>query len=510
TKPKFLVRNLTKNQIRLQYSGFIIFAAKMLSIGTGLIFQLMIARTTSTEEYGLWFNINDVLAYFTLLAGVLPFWTMRSVARGTEGAAKTGIFANLIISAIAMSVYLPLIPFITSSLGISKAYLLPYFLMSMQIIELYLINALQACLQATIPQTLGYGLLSTEICKVALGYVLIIQFRQPILGAVISLIVALAVQITYYIKILRGEFKQKAEWKYVKEWIKGSVANIYNVIGNQIAALIFIMLFTYGGWEARGYFGAAAQIANIITYSSFLAFALHPKLLIERKTEDVTTSLETVLMFAIPMTAGVIALPDSYLTILQEAYVDSKPVLVVLAIDALIATTSTIFSSVVYGFEKVDEKAEISFKQLAKSRLFFAFSLPYFHFLITLPTSYYVLTTYTRNQPLTAAFCVSIINSLARFTMFLVLYAVVHKMSKIVIPWKNIAKYVFASSIMATVLLILPHPTRIYSTLIVTAIGGIIYLTLLMAIDREARSLAHSVWTEIKFKVKGEVKIDFS
>ncbi|MGC9346099.1 MAG: hypothetical protein ACP5ER_04845, partial [Candidatus Bathyarchaeales archaeon] len=66
---------MTKNQIRLQYSGFIIFAARMLSIATGLAFQLMIARTTTKPEYGIWFNINDVQAYFTLLAGVLPFWT---------------------------------------------------------------------------------------------------------------------------------------------------------------------------------------------------------------------------------------------------------------------------------------------------------------------------------------------------------------------------------------------------------------------------------------------------
>jgi len=87
--------------------------------------------------------------------------------------------------------------------------------------------------------------------------------------------------------------------------------------------------------------------------------------------------------------------------------------------------------------------------------------------------------------------------------MFLVLYAIVRQMVKIDIPWKNIAKYVFASAVMATVLFIIPHPTRIYLTLIATAIGGIIYLALLMVIDKEARLLVHSVWQEIKFKVEG-------
>ena len=137
---------MAKNEIRLQYSGFIVFAAKMLSVATGLAFQLMIARTTTELEYGLWFNINDILAYFTLLATALPFWTMRFAARDKEGAAKTGILANLTISAIATIIYLPLVPLITSSLGIGQEYLLLYFVVAAQIIELYSLNALEACL----------------------------------------------------------------------------------------------------------------------------------------------------------------------------------------------------------------------------------------------------------------------------------------------------------------------------------------------------------------------------
>lgn len=494
---------MAKNEIRLQYSGFVIFTAKMLSIATGLIFQLMIARTTTEAEYGIWFNIGDVLAYFTLLAGVLPFWTMRFVARAEEGAAKTGILANFTISIIATLIYLPLVPIITSALGISQKYLLLYSLLPLQMIETHIISALEACLRAKIPQTLGYGLLTAEICKVILGYTFIIKFQQPLLGALLSLIIAFTIQIAYYFKLLTEELKQHAKWPYIKEWLKGSVANIYNVIGNQIAAFIFIILFAHGGEAARSNYGAAAQIANTITYSSFLAFALYPKLLTEKNSQDITTSLKMVLMFAIPMTAGAIAIPDSYLTIMKDVYKGAWPVLVVLALDALVATASTFFSFVLFGLERIDEKAQISFRKLAKSRLFIAFSLPYIHSAITLPTAFYILTTYTQKQPLQSALYVSIINSTARFAMFLILYVIVRKMIIISIPWKKIAKYVFASAIMATILFVIPHQTRIYLTLIVTALGGIIYLALLMAIDKEARLLAKSVWQEIKFKVKG-------
>jgi O-antigen/teichoic acid export membrane protein len=428
---------------------------------------------------------------------------MRFVARDKEGAAKTGILANLTISAIATIIYLPLVPLITSSLGIGQEHLLLYFVVAAQIIELYSLNALEACLRARMPQAIGYGLLVAEACKVILGYILIIEFQQPLLGALLSLIVAFTIQIAYYFKLLLEELKQRAKWQYVKEWLKGSVANIYSIVGGQIAAFIFIMLFIYGGGEARSNYGAAAQIASVITYASFLAFALYPKLLAEKSSEDITTALKMVLMFAIPMTVGAMTFADSYMTIINIVYKDAWPVLVMLAVNSFVATMSGFFGSVLYGVERVDEKAKISFRELIKSRLFIMFSLPYLHSAITLPTAFYILVNYAQNQPLQAAIYVSAINSLAHFIMFLILYAIVRKMVKIDIPWKNIAKYVFASAVMATALFIIPHPTRIYLTLIATAIGGIIYLALLMVIDKDARLLVHSIWQEIKFKIEG-------
>ncbi|MEM2912221.1 MAG: hypothetical protein QW146_06935 [Candidatus Bathyarchaeia archaeon] len=494
---------MTKNEIRLQYSGFVIFAAKMLSIATGLAFQLMIARSATTHEYGIWFNISDITAYFTILAGVFPFWALRFTARAKQGAIKTGLATNLTLSTVAALAYLLLTPLITSTLDISQKYVFLYLLASAQIVEVYILNALESCLQAKMPHTVGYGLLLGEICKITLGYMLIIRLQLSLLGALTSMIIGVAVQLAFYSKLLAEELKEKVEWTYVKEWTKGSVANIYYVIGNQIAAFIFIMLFTYGGEAARGNYGAAAQIASIVTYSSFLAFALYPKLLAEKSSQDISISLKTVLMFAIPMAAGILAIPDSYLTILKGEYKEAWPILMVLAIDALIAATSTTFSFILYGFERVDEKAKISFRELVKSPLFIAFSLSYIHSAITLPTTFYVLKSYTQNQPLSSALSVAIINSATRFAMFLILYAMVCRITKIKIPWKNILKYVFASAIMAMVLYTIPHPTRIYLTLSVTALGGIIYFAILMIIDKEARMLTESVWQEIKFKVKG-------
>ncbi|MEM0314256.1 MAG: hypothetical protein QXQ41_06890, partial [Candidatus Bathyarchaeia archaeon] len=405
----------------------------------------MITRSVTIKEYGVWFNISDVAVYFTVLAGVFPFWALRFAARAKKGAVKTCFAANLAIGLAAAIFYVVSASFITSVLGVGREYVFLYFLASAQIVEVYILNVFESCLQAKMPHVLGYGLLIGEVCKIALGYLLIIRCGLSLFGALVSLIVGIFVQLVYYSRLLLKDLRESIVWAYVREWLKGSLANIYNVIGNQIAAFIFIMLFAYGGEAARGNYGAAYQIAIIITYASYLAFALYPKLLAERKSQDITITLKMVLMFAIPMTAGVLAIPKSYLAMLNVEYVAAWPVLMVLAIDAFTLTLSSTFSFALYGLERMDEKAQISLRELVRSKLFLAFTLPYVHSAIALPTAYYILTVYTQNQPIPSALSVAVINSLTRFAMFLILFKIVNGMTEIKIPWRDITKYVSAS-----------------------------------------------------------------
>lgn len=495
---------MTKNEIRVQYSGFMIFAARMLSVATGLAFTLMLTRSTTRDQLGIWGDVNDILAYFTFLASALPFWAMRFAARDKEGSIKTGVIANLTISMIATMIYLPTIPMIMSLLHVSGTYMIIYLIASMQIVEIYLITMLEACLRAKKPQTIGYGLLVEEFSKILVAYILIIRLQQPLLGALLSLTIAFTVQIFYYFKLLYVELRQPIRWNYVKEWLKGSTINVYNLVGDRIAALVFIMLFAYPviGKDARGIYVAAWTIASIITYSSYLSFALYPKLLAKNNIQDIITSIKTVLMFAIPMAAGAIALSDSYLTMLNSIYGQAAMVLIILAINALVQTISQFFSSVLYGFERIDEKAKIPLKKLVKSPLFKAFSLSYVQSAITLPTTFYLLTNFANGQPVSAAIYVVIIDTIARSVTFLALYIIVRKMVKINIPWMNIAKYSAASAIMGLFLfsIIIPHPTRISIVLGMTILGAVIYFTLLSAIDKETRDLIRSIWQEIKFR----------
>jgi len=502
---------VARKEIRLQYSGYVVFAAKLISVATGLIFQFMLARAIAADspEYAIWGNINTVLPYFTLLAGIVPFWVMRCVARGKEGATKTGLAINSLFSLITTGAYLIIIPLVLPSLlsgaeVSNPALYLPFYLIvSVQIIEVYLIGLFEPCLQARTPQSVGYGLILQQVFRVIIGYVIIIQLGQPLLGAVVSTIIALSVQAVYYFKLFAGELKQRIQWGYVKEWLKGSVLIVYSVVGGVIANFVFIMLFYYGGYSSMDIYYAALQIANVITHAGYLSFALYPKLLTERRGEDVTASMKTVLMFALPMTVGAISLSSSYIVLLRPEttarYPGAEWVLVVLALDSLVTVVSGIYGSVLSGVETVDRE-KLSFKSLVRSKLFRYYSLSYVHSAITIPITYYVLTTYAFHQPLVAAFSVCVVNSIVRFAMFLILVVMVRGMFKIAMPWRSIAKYGLASAVMGVVLFLLPYTNRILTTLAWTGVGGIVYLAMLMAIDKESRGLPKAILQEIRGK----------
>jgi len=503
---------VARKEIRLQYTGYVIFAAKLIGVATGLVFNFILARAIApnSPEYGIWGNISTVIPYFTLLAGVVPFWVMRCVARGKEGSARTGLAINAVFAVISAAIYLAIMPIILPSLlsgaGISNpaAYLPFYLIVSFQIVELYLLGVFEPCIQACTPQSVGYALILQQLVRLVVGYVIMVPLGQPLLGAVVSIIIALSVQLVFYYRLLASELKQRIHWGYVKEWLKGSVLIIYSVVGgNVIAPIVFIMLFYYGTAQGMELYYIALQIANVITYASALSFALYPKLLTERKGEHVTDSMKTVMMFALPMTVGALALSSSYIILLRTETLNNFPgsewVLIVLALDSLVTVVSGLYASVLTGVETVD-KERMSFKSLGKSKLFLFYSLSYVHSAITIPISYWALTTFAYHQPLLAALSVVAINSTVRFAMFFVLVIMVRGMMKVTVPWRSIAKYAVASAAMGLVLALLPYSSRISITLLWTAIGGAVYLGVLMLIDKETRSLPRSVLGEMRAK----------
>jgi O-antigen/teichoic acid export membrane protein len=488
---------LSKNQIRLQYSGFIIFASQILSIVTGLAFTLLLTRNMNTDQYGIWTNIFDYTGYFALFSGVLPFWATRFMARNKEGTVKTSTLAQMSIALISVAIYFPAIVLISRAIG--TAYLLVYFVAGLFIFNFYLISIFESCLRSMKPQVIGYGLLIEEVVKVTVALVLIVGLGQLFLGAILSLVISGLVQALYYMRLLAGEFKQKANWSYLKEWFKGSAAIAYSALGGQLVSFVFILLFLYGGSNTRAYYQAAFTFTNVIGYSASLAFALYPKLLAKTCPDDqVALSFRTVLMLAIPLSTITMVMSSSFLTILNVAYGVAWPVVIALTVDTLVLLVSQFYAVCLMGAEAFDAEGKISLRKLVRSKIFKVFSVAYIQAAIALPLAYYVLTTMPVAGSVQAVVYVIAINIGVHLSTFIGLYWFMRHSARIPVAWKSITKYILASIIMGVALFLLPNPSTLIFTVAKAGAGFAIYVALLLAIDKQARELLNLIFEEIR------------
>lgn len=495
-------QTLSKHQIRVQYSGFIIFASQIFSVATGLIFTLLLTRNMSTSQYGIWTNIFDYTAYFWLFSGVLPFWATRFMARGKEGTVKTSTIAQLVIALISTAIYLPAVILISNAIG-TQAYILIYLIAGLYIFDFYMVTIFESVLRSHRPQVIGYGLLLEELVKVSIAVVFIVGLGQLFLGAILALVVSALVQVIYYVGLLRDEFKQKINWDYLKEWFKGSVAIAYSSIGNQIFSFVMVLLFYYGGSNTRAFYQAAFTFTNVIGYSASLAFALYPKLLSKTcPDEQVGVSFRTVMMLAIPLSTITMVMSTSFLTILDIDYAVAWPVVIALTVDTLVVLISQFYSNCIMGAEAFDAEGKIALRKLVKSKIFKIFTVTYIQAAIALPLAYFVLTSLHVAGSVQAVVDVVAISIGVRISTFIGLYFFMRKTIRLPVAWKSITKYVTASIVMAILLYFIPATSTLLFTVAKAIVGLAVYIAILLAIDKQARELLNLIILEINGVLK--------
>ena len=411
------------------------------------------------------------------------------MARGREGATKAVVASNFVISAVAAAIYLALVFPVTAALGVSSSLIIIYTLASVNIINVHLIGALESILRAKKPQVLGIGLLVSELSKVSLAYVIAVGSGQILVGAMLGFLIGGILQAFYYLRLLSSDLRQLIHWHYIREWAKGSTATIFGLIGGQFANFIFILLFVYGGHgAARADYQAAASFAAVIGYASSLALALYPKLLAKSSFEEVVTSLRLMLLFALPMAVFAMVMSSSLLTILDVSYSSASLVLVVLAADALVNVLITFYQFVFMGSERLDEHAKIDLGNLVRSKIFKVNSLPYIQAAITLPLTFYVLTSLAvDSSQLALYFAVILLFTHVALLALVCVWTI--RACRVTFPWSSVGKYLFASGVAGVILFLVPHPTTVILTLSTLVVGVGIYAAVAVIIDKYARGL---------------------
>jgi hypothetical protein len=204
------------------------------------------------------------------------------------------------------------------------------------------------------------------------------------------------------------------------------------------------------------------------------------------------------MMLGIPLASINIAMSYSFLTVLNIAYGEAWPVLVALSFLTLFGLVSSFYNNCVMGVESFDAEGKISLRELVKSKVFKVFTLPYIQAAIALPSTFLALTQLPVAGSVQATLIVIIILIISQALTFSLLYRFMHREISIPVDWRSLGKYVLASAAVAVILFFTPTTTTLIPTAVKAIMGFLLYLALLLVIDKQARELLRQVWAEIK------------
>lgn len=491
------------SSLKLKLPGAIHFASNIYSLFTGLAFTVIVTRTLTISDFGLWTMISQYIAYTAgPLANIASFWIIRYVARGFKGAVKSGFIFGAFLSSIGLSLYLLLAILASNSFSQPLAILL---LAAPQAITYIMLGTLSSAVTGTSPTHIGISNIVFETSKVVMAYSFVRILKMGLAGAIISVILAQTIQGMYLVIMLRGFITQEImSYDVIKKWFKLSWLPLYGLFSGLIGGFDVLMARIISSTDALIGARKVASIAGSFpNYVSSLSLSLYPRSLgatsNRRWEEDVEELLKFMSFMAIPIALGNIVLMDLLLEIFGSEYVNAYLAGIVVVIASLIALINYVVDPVLMGSETIDLKNDVSFREYARSMISKVMTLNHLSAVIYVAAVSLAIMLSTGE-----IYQATLYWSLASFTgapFMIYKIKMLNSMGvRFKVPAKNIARFFLSSALMAlivsglrsTILGIFAGSVvrLIMGIAVLTIIGGCIYFTLVFLIDDYARKLA--------------------
>jgi len=474
-------------------AGIVSFLASLVSLGTGLVFSVVVTRRLAVDEYGIWQFYSVVVTYLVLPGSIVNFWLTRYLGRGKR-ALNTGLVLNLLLSTVT-SLLLIGASFAFSPLVEIGPYELAALLL--YLIMLYLSGSIDAASIGAAPILQGTGMFVQEFVKVIVGAFLVVWLRMGLLGAVLSIDIALLVKcLVIYARMpknLKGPVDIPSGLLWLKNWWVPAVA----VLPSLIVPLDLVVLTWVTNSTTTAYLGLAKTIAAIASYPSLLATPLYSSLLGGGGRRQVEDSMRLVMVFAFPMAAGIVSLALPILCLFGQSYAPVVTSLQLLSAAAFFNVISGLAMSILQGTERVDVKERPLTAELVRSNL----TIPRVVEIIAhgsyILVSLLVLVYVWSQEPSAelAVTTISLINLVVALLLSATLWTLSRRAHWFAVPWGDIAKCVFATAVMCAVVFIL-YPIGAISARIgdvlagllpVIGVGVLVYFGVLLAIHGRFR-----------------------
>jgi len=489
--------------IRVRYAGTVNFASKLVSTLTGLMFVTMVSRRLSEEEFGLWSFFGVWLQYFIIPSTFVNYWVVRYASRGFK-VGKTGLILTSILTLSSMLVFAVASQYILYS-NIRLSYLqVIIIVLLLQIPAEYFASNLDAIVTALAPEFTGYGGIMLEVVKLSSGFILVNWYRLGLVGALLSYVIAKYFYSLFLFIAFRGSFSGVFDSSLAFKWVKLSWLPAYSIIPGYIRSLeipivTFLISFSDPSIPLRvlAHLKAVNTISSVISYAGMLSSALYPKILSGGSREDVESVLKYVLMFAFPMVVGVLAMSETFLSLLRAEYAVSYQALYLGAVSVLPSLVAGVLSSALIGFERVDVMDNVNLRDYLASRLFIYPSISLGLNVLHVVCLYLVFNAVSPfiDDPSTLVSIWILLGLIVNLILCLKFYWDSKCIMGVRFPWINVSKYMFSSIVMFIILYLSGFGSVVsrefievfkYSLLGV-ALGAMIYGIVLMIFDVEFR-----------------------
>lgn len=488
--------------IRVTYSGIVAFGATVFGMFLGLVFMLMITRTLSPDEFGVFSLLISMIGYFLVSEAIISYWAIRQIARG-EDVGKTSVLSSIGVSSASIPLFVVYVSLILQNNVTLEIITLGGILVVAQFVS----QTLTGINSGYKPHMTGYSILLFSILKVAVGAFTILLLQWEILGAILAILVSYLGKIVFQTCVAFPRLKGTIRLSVLLAWIRTSWLPLFAGMSRYLYMLdVVLYSIITGSVVGVAYYYAAFTIARITTHSRLVAQALYPKLIADEAYVGIDGSFRLVLYIAIPTTVLSIIFAEAGLFVLNPLYQDAWPVVVLLAIRGFFFAIRGVPRTILTGTERVDMDGHVSFSRLVGSHLFKTpLVLTIFNLLyIVLLVLCLILLEGSELQLIIAWAAIGLLIEAAS-AIFMWKYA--DKVISLPVPWMSMFKFSLAAATFVVVFYatsphILDYSLGIYGFLPLAAaqvvICSAVYLGVTYMIDHNTRHLLKSAYNMVR------------
>jgi O-antigen/teichoic acid export membrane protein len=491
--------------IRVTYTGMVAFILAFVTVFASLVFNLIVTRTLSPNEYGLWGLINVFLIYAVVIEPVIGYWVAREIARKVESG-KTAIISSGVLSIGGILIFIIASLFIGEEVGLDLNIL---FLAAVIIPPRFINGTLSAINQSWKPHTISYGIIALGITQIPMTLLFVYHLEWGISGLILSVLVGLLVSNIILGWFAREKIKKGFNIKHVKRWTKISWLPVYFVIPGMIYKLdIVVFTIITSSVVGLAFWAASLAISTIVSHSGLIARAMYPKILMGEGDSFLQSNFTQFFYFAIPLTVIVIAFSKPALFVLNPLYAEAYLIPIFIALRVFFTTFSGVIEITILGKDKVDIENKSNFKDYLRSDLFVIPTLEmtqHVIYIILLIIGLMILVSTSSIIELIIYWAV--LSMIVRIPFTIYRLILLQKIIKVEFEVKIIVKYLITSIVIFGAVFFIIDKFLVYDEsifeflpnfllFVIIGIGG--YLISTYLIDFRTRNLVHAIFKEIK------------